>query len=39
VIDVFGKRAEAEISLMGRGLLSHAVRRAEKALATLDGGG
>jgi glyoxylase-like metal-dependent hydrolase (beta-lactamase superfamily II) len=36
VIDVFGKRAEAESSLMGRGLLSHAVRKAEKALADLD---
>lgn len=36
VIDVFGKRAQAEISLMGRGILSHAVRRAEKALAALD---
>ncbi|MBW1687429.1 MAG: MBL fold metallo-hydrolase [Deltaproteobacteria bacterium] len=36
VIDVFGKRAETEISLMGRGLLSHAVRKAEKALADLD---
>jgi glyoxylase-like metal-dependent hydrolase (beta-lactamase superfamily II) len=36
VIDVFGKRAEGEISLMGRGLLSHAVRKAEKALADLD---
>jgi glyoxylase-like metal-dependent hydrolase (beta-lactamase superfamily II) len=35
-IDVFGKRAEGEISLMGRGILSHAVRRAEKALAALD---
>jgi glyoxylase-like metal-dependent hydrolase (beta-lactamase superfamily II) len=39
VIDVFNKRAETEVSLMGRGLLSHAVRRAEKALATLDGEG
>jgi glyoxylase-like metal-dependent hydrolase (beta-lactamase superfamily II) len=36
VIDVFGKRAETEISLMGRGLLSHAVRKAEQALANLD---
>ena len=36
VIDVFGKRAETEISLMGRGLLSHAVRKAEQALADLD---
>ncbi len=33
VIDIFGKRAETEISLMGRGILSHAVRRAEKSLA------
>ncbi|MDP6981104.1 MAG: alkyl sulfatase dimerization domain-containing protein [Myxococcota bacterium] len=33
VIDIFGKRAESEISLMGRGILSHAVRRAEKSLA------
>jgi glyoxylase-like metal-dependent hydrolase (beta-lactamase superfamily II) len=38
VIDVFGKRAEAEISLMGRGLLSHAVRKAQQALADLDAG-
>jgi len=30
------KRAEAESSLMGRGLLSHAVRKAEKALAALQ---
>ena len=36
VIDVFKTRADAEISLMGRGLLSHAVRKAEKALAALD---
>jgi glyoxylase-like metal-dependent hydrolase (beta-lactamase superfamily II) len=35
VVDVFKKRAEAEISLMGRGILSHAVRSAEKALAAL----
>ena len=32
VIDVFKQRAEGEISLMGRGILSHAVRRAESAL-------
>ena len=37
VIDVFTKRAEGEISLMGRGLLSHAARRAEKAIAALNG--
>jgi glyoxylase-like metal-dependent hydrolase (beta-lactamase superfamily II) len=37
VIDVFKGRADAEVSLMGRGLFSHAVRRAEKALSTLDG--
>jgi glyoxylase-like metal-dependent hydrolase (beta-lactamase superfamily II) len=36
VIDVFKARADAEISLMGRGILSHAVRKAEKALAALD---
>ena len=36
VIDVFGGRAEHEISLMGRGILTHAVREAEKALAELD---
>jgi glyoxylase-like metal-dependent hydrolase (beta-lactamase superfamily II) len=39
VIDVFKKRAEAEISLMGRGIFSHAVRKAEKALATLSENG
>jgi alkyl sulfatase BDS1-like metallo-beta-lactamase superfamily hydrolase len=38
VIEVFGKRAESEIALMGRGLLSHAVRKAEKALSALDQG-
>jgi glyoxylase-like metal-dependent hydrolase (beta-lactamase superfamily II) len=37
VIDVFKARAESEISLMGRGILSHAVRKSEKALAVLDG--
>ena len=37
VIDVFNKRAEPEISLMGRGILTHAVRKAEKAIAALDG--
>jgi glyoxylase-like metal-dependent hydrolase (beta-lactamase superfamily II) len=39
VIDVFKRRADAEISLMGRGILSHAVRKAERALAALDGEG
>jgi glyoxylase-like metal-dependent hydrolase (beta-lactamase superfamily II) len=39
VIDVFGRRADAEISLMGRGILSHAVRKAGRALAALDGEG
>jgi glyoxylase-like metal-dependent hydrolase (beta-lactamase superfamily II) len=37
VIDIFNARAEGEISLMGRGIFSHAVRRAEKALAALPG--
>jgi glyoxylase-like metal-dependent hydrolase (beta-lactamase superfamily II) len=32
VIEVFSTRAQSEISLMGRGLLSHAVRKAQKAL-------
>jgi glyoxylase-like metal-dependent hydrolase (beta-lactamase superfamily II) len=36
VVDVFKSRADAEVSLMGRGILSHAVRRAEQALAALD---
>lgn len=36
VIEVFGKRAESEVSLMGRGILSHAVRKSQKALASLD---
>jgi len=36
VIDVFGKRADTEVSLMGRGILSHAVRGAETAMADLD---
>ena len=39
VIEVFTASADREISLMGRGLLTHAVRKAEKALAALDGGG
>ncbi len=38
VIEVFNSHAAAEISLMGRGILSHAVRESEKALAQLDGG-
>jgi alkyl sulfatase BDS1-like metallo-beta-lactamase superfamily hydrolase len=32
VRDLFRKRAEGEISLMGRGIFMHAVRRAEQAL-------
>jgi alkyl sulfatase BDS1-like metallo-beta-lactamase superfamily hydrolase len=36
VIDIFKARADGEISLMGRGIFSHAVRRAEKALAAMD---
>jgi glyoxylase-like metal-dependent hydrolase (beta-lactamase superfamily II) len=36
VIEVFNKRAATEISLMGRGILSHAARKSEKALAALD---
>jgi glyoxylase-like metal-dependent hydrolase (beta-lactamase superfamily II) len=36
VIDVFGKRAESEIALMGRGILSHAVRKAQEALEVTD---
>jgi len=36
VIDVFSSRAQSEISLMGRGLLSHEGRKAHKALAALD---
>ena len=36
VIDVFSKRAESEISLMGRGILTHAVRKSQKALAALS---
>jgi glyoxylase-like metal-dependent hydrolase (beta-lactamase superfamily II) len=39
VIDVFGARAEQETSLMGRGILSHAARKSEKALVLLDGDG
>jgi glyoxylase-like metal-dependent hydrolase (beta-lactamase superfamily II) len=35
VIDVFQARANDEISLMGRGILSHAARKSEKALAEL----
>ena len=33
VIDIFGKHSEIENSLMGRGILSHAVRCAKKAIA------
>ncbi|NQT73882.1 MAG: MBL fold metallo-hydrolase [Chloroflexi bacterium] len=36
VIDVFNKRAESEIALIARGILSHAVRKSQKALATLE---
>ena len=36
VIDIFNIRAEGEISLMGRGIFSHAVRQAQKALAALS---
>ncbi len=36
-IEVFNSRAEGEVSLMGRGILSHAARESEKALALLDG--
>ncbi len=36
VIDVFKVRAEEEVSLMGRGIFAHAVRKAEKALASMD---
>jgi alkyl sulfatase BDS1-like metallo-beta-lactamase superfamily hydrolase len=36
VIDIFKARADGEISLMGRGIFSHAVRKAEKALAAMD---
>jgi len=35
-IDIFQARADAEISLMGRGIFSHAVRNAEKAIAAMD---
>jgi glyoxylase-like metal-dependent hydrolase (beta-lactamase superfamily II) len=37
VIDVFERRAASEISLMGRGILSHAARQAGRALAALEG--
>jgi alkyl sulfatase BDS1-like metallo-beta-lactamase superfamily hydrolase len=37
VIEIFKARADTEISLMGRGIFSHAVRKAEKALAAMDG--
>jgi glyoxylase-like metal-dependent hydrolase (beta-lactamase superfamily II) len=36
VIDVFERRADEEISLMGRGILSHAAREAKRRLAALD---
>jgi alkyl sulfatase BDS1-like metallo-beta-lactamase superfamily hydrolase len=36
-IDIFKARADAEISLMGRGVFNHAVRKAEKALAAMEG--
>ncbi len=36
VIDIFKARADGEISLMGRGIFSHAVRKAEKAIALMD---
>ena len=39
VIEIFGKRAEDEVSLMGRGILSHAVRSAEAARDRLEPGG
>jgi len=39
VIDVFTKRADAEVSLMGRGILSHAVRQAQRVIAALDAKG
>jgi len=35
VVDVFTKRSESEISLMGRGIFNHAVRRAQAALASI----
>jgi alkyl sulfatase BDS1-like metallo-beta-lactamase superfamily hydrolase len=37
VIDIFKARADTEISLMGRGIFNHAVRKAEKTLAAMDG--
>jgi hypothetical protein len=36
VIEIFTKRAESEIALLVRGILSHAVRKSQKALATLE---
>jgi alkyl sulfatase BDS1-like metallo-beta-lactamase superfamily hydrolase len=36
VIDIFKTRADGEISLMGRGIFMHAVRKAEKAIAAMD---
>ncbi len=35
VIDIFNQCTEAEVSLMGRGIYSHAVRQAQKALDSL----
>jgi len=39
VISVFNAHADKEISLMGRGILTHAVRQSEEALARLEGEG
>ena len=36
-IEIFQQRADGEISLMGRGIFSHAVRRAEAALKEMSG--
>ncbi len=38
VIEVFSMRSDEEISLMARGIFSHAVRKAEAALGRLKGG-
>ena len=35
-IDIFQARADAEISLMWRWIFSHAVRKAEEAIAAMD---
>jgi alkyl sulfatase BDS1-like metallo-beta-lactamase superfamily hydrolase len=37
VIDVFKQRTDGEVSLMGRGIFSHAVRRAEADLEAIGG--